>query len=496
MPAGKSVIIIGSGLGGLQCGLILCRHGYRVTIVEKHTRPGGCLQSFVRGARFDCGFHYVGSMGEGEPLRILMDYYGLEGLPWKRLDEDCFDEICFVGEDSLRSYPHAMGFRNFVNRLSGIFPGSREELENYVSVLEQIGDNTFSSLEYHKMNPLFQRSALSFLEETVSDPLLRKVLSGSSLRMELSPELPLYVYAQIAGSFIRSAWRLEGGGDTLVSTLCSRIESLGGRIITGKAVISIECEDGSVKGVKLDDDEILSADYVISDIHPSLTISMIGEGGKLRNVYRKRMTSFSNTYGVFTANVRLKKDSFPYLNRNVYIHHEEDDLWRSDPSLRESVMVHFYPSEDGRYADRIDVMSPMDVKILERWRDLPSMKRGEEYEKAKTAKWEKCLSLLERRFPGIRDCIGEVHTSSPLTWLYYTGTPDGSAYGVRKDFSHILETVISPRTLVSGLLLTGQNLNLHGILGVSLTSILTCSEILGFETISKEISEMINRKAR
>ena len=324
----------------------------------------------------------------------------------------------------------------------------------------------------------------------------RKVLSGSSLRMELSPELPLYVYAQIAGSFIRSAWRLEGGGDTLVRALCSQIVSLGGRIITGKAAVSIECEDGAVKGVKLDDGETLSADYVISDIHPSLTISMIGEGGKLRNVYRKRMTSFSNTYGVFTANVRLKKGSLPYFNRNVYLHREEEDLWRSDPSKRGSVMVYFYPSEDGRYADRIDVMSPMDEKSLEQWRDLPSMKRGDDYEKVKADKWEECLSLLERRFPGIRDSIGEVYTSSPLTWLFYTASPEGSAYGVRKDYSHILETVISPRTLVSGLLLTGQNLNLHGILGVSLTSILTCSEILGFETISKEISEMIDRNAR
>jgi all-trans-retinol 13,14-reductase len=32
--------------------------------------------------------------------------------------------------------------------------------------------------------------------------------------------------------------------------------------------------------------------------------------------------------------------------------------------------------------------------------------------------------------------------------------------------------------------LTGQNLNLHGILGVSMTSVLTCMEILGRDSLS------------
>ena len=35
------VIIIGSGLGGLQCDYILAKHGYKVAIFEKESQHGG-----------------------------------------------------------------------------------------------------------------------------------------------------------------------------------------------------------------------------------------------------------------------------------------------------------------------------------------------------------------------------------------------------------------------------------------------------------------------
>ncbi|HPT12003.1 MAG TPA: NAD(P)-binding protein, partial [Bacteroidales bacterium] len=63
------VIIIGSGLGGLVCGYILSKNGYKVGIFEKNNQIGGCLQTFKRkGVSFDTGMHYIGSMEEGQIL--------------------------------------------------------------------------------------------------------------------------------------------------------------------------------------------------------------------------------------------------------------------------------------------------------------------------------------------------------------------------------------------------------------------------------------------
>ena len=48
-------------------------------------------------------------------------------------------------------------------------------------------------------------------------------------------------------------------------------------------------------------------------------------------------------------------------------------------------------------------------------------------------------------------------------------------------------THLSPRTKINNLYLTGQNLNVHGCLGTTVSAAVTCSEILGKEYLAKKI---------
>ncbi len=89
------------------------------------------------------------------------------------------------------------------------------------------------------------------------------------------------------------------------------------------------------------------------------------------------------------------------------------------------------------------------------------------------------IDALEERLPGIRSKIQSYTTASPLTYRDYIGSRDGTLYGIIKDYNEPLKSFITPRTKVSNLLLTGQNLNLHGIMGVTVSAVVTCSEILG-----------------
>ena len=83
------VIIIGSGLGGLACGVTLSKEGYNVCVLEKNALPGGCFQSFKRYGRvLDTGIHYIGSMDEGEIMRQYFTYFGImDKLKMRRMDE-------------------------------------------------------------------------------------------------------------------------------------------------------------------------------------------------------------------------------------------------------------------------------------------------------------------------------------------------------------------------------------------------------------------------
>ena len=91
----KKVIIIGSGLGGLSCGVILARHGYQVTVLEQATQVGGCLQCFSRrGGKFETGMHFIGSAGEGQTLDRLLNYLEVKpDITLSQLDPTAYD-VC------------------------------------------------------------------------------------------------------------------------------------------------------------------------------------------------------------------------------------------------------------------------------------------------------------------------------------------------------------------------------------------------------------------
>lgn len=461
----RSVIIIGSGLGGLECGCILARKGFRVTILEQAAKPGGCLQSFRRGGRvFDTGLHYVGGLGEGQSLRPFFEYFGLMDLPWRQINPDCVDEIVIGNQ----SFPLASGHDRFVERLCERFPAERDNLREYARFLRKVGDDIFKIFEGDsvEMNELLGRGAYEYLHSTISDPLLRQVLSGAFMRMELRESLPLYVFAQINNSFIQSAWKLEGGGDQIAHRMVDSITSMGGTVRTNARVTSIIAESGKVSEVQVNGTETLRADWVISDAHPAVTLELISDG--LRKVYKERISSLDNTFGVFTANICLKPGIPACPDGNIFIHREGIDLWHSAPSATESVMVFFYPKPHGGVT-HLDLMSPMPFSMI----------KGESYEQAKREKLQECLGLVKQRLPWLDDSIERACTSTPLTYSRYTFTPQGSVFGIRHNWETPLRTVLSPRTPLDNLLFTGQSLNLHGLLGVSMTSIFTCREILG-----------------
>ena len=97
------------------------------------------------------------------------------------------------------------------------------------------------------------------------------------------------------------------------------------------------------------------------------------------------------------------------------------------------------------------------------------------------------MKEIEKKFPNIRECIQSIHTSTPLSYRDYIGNHRGSAYGYVKDINNPLTSFVSPKTKIKNLLLTGQSLNMHGILGVTISAVTTCSEIIGKDYLLQKI---------
>ncbi|MDR3194881.1 MAG: NAD(P)/FAD-dependent oxidoreductase [Tannerella sp.] len=487
---GYDVVVIGGGLGGLECGYILAKNGMKVCVLERHTQLGGSLQTFRRGnVRFDTGFHYVGGMGEGEPLHRLFRYFGLLDLPWFPLDREAFDEVAIGG----KTYAFANGYERFADTLAQEFPRQRARLNTYAAFLKEIGEHVFDAFRPAGVNPLynalFARSAYEFLNETIDDPLLRDVLSGSSLKMELRAEtLPLYVFAQSSGSFIQSSWRLRGGGSQIIERLAQQLRAMGGEIRTRAEVTHLTESGGRLTTVEVNGQERLSTRWVVSGVHPAYTLALIGETKCLRPVYRQRIRSLENTFGMFTLHIRLKPGALPYRNRNLFVHAKGADYWHYRPEEGvKYAMVNYYPSETGDgYAPALDILTPMHWCEVEAWKDLEAGKRGEAYARLKADRAQDCIRLVATRIPELLHCVDKTYTSTPLSYATYTHAVEGSAYGVRKDCTRPMYTMLTPRTPIPNLLLTGQSLNLHGVLGVSTTAFFTCAQLLGWETLMQD----------
>ncbi len=481
-------VIIGSGSGGLECAYILARHGRCVLILEQGTQPGGCLQSYRRGKHtFDTGFHYVGGLDEGQSLHAAFKYLGLLDLPWHRLDADGFDRVTIGG----RTFAFAEGYDAFVKRLADDFPSERAALQRYADLLRCSSAWQFAAIspraeETADFNAaLMETSAWQYLNENFRDPLLINVLSGTSLKMELRKKtLPLFTFLHGNSGFVESSWRLRGDGQQIVNKLIDGIRAQGGQIICNARVEELTEKDGRVISAVCADGEKYEGDLFISDIHPAQTCRLVRRSKMIKTAYRNRMNALDNTFGMFTVSLAIPPKTLRYFNYNRYIY-RKPNVWDfySDENGVGGVLVSCRAPEDGsEYTEQADLLTPMLWERCKTWSDTRAGRRDDEYKAMKDRVAEECLRLAERFLPDIGG-QAQTYTATPLTWRDYTLTPQGSAYGVRKDFRNPLMTMLSPRTPIPNLLQTGQNLMLHGVHGVTMTAFYTCAEILGREAI-------------
>lgn len=483
------VVIVGSGLGGLECGLILARRGMKVVILERQQQPGGCLQSFRRhGELLDTGMHYVGGIGEGGCLHTTFKYLGLMDLPWQHLDPDGFDRVT-IGD---QTYRYAEGHEAFVETMAKHFPHERQGLERYCNIMKEVGEHIYDSiLPRDVVNlfslSLFSKSAYEFMQETFDDPLLINVLSGSSLKLDLSKDtLPLYNMAQANNSFLQGSYRLKGDGNMLVNRLIEQIEAMGGEVICNSEVEELVERDGRLVAARCTNGEVYEGTWFISNAHPAVTVGLVKESTRMRRIYKNRMQRLDNTYGMFTTSLILRPGTLKYFNWNQYIYRRPNVWTYFDAEEPVSgVLVSCRCPEASQWKDGtpdarvVDLLTPIPWHKVEQWSDTTIGRRGEEYKAYKQSMHEECVALAEQFLPGLSSKIEAHFESTPLTYRDYTLTPNGSCYGVRKDYNNPMLTLISTKTPIPNLLMTGQSLTLHGLLGVTMTSLITVSEIIG-----------------
>lgn len=468
-------------------------------MVEKNQQLGGNLQTFSRNkCIFDTGVHYLGGLSKGQNLYQYFDFLGIaDGLKLKKMDEDAFDRITFDGDPT--EYPHAQGFENFADRLSEFFPDEKAQLHQYVQAIRNICGRFpgyHLNLAGNYPEDLLYTSAKEFINQTTDNLKLRAVLAGSSFLYGAGADTPLPMHALSTGSYMQSAYRCIGGGSQITKLLVRELRQHGVDIFKRTEISQLVTDEtkNAVFAVSAEGHRFFSNQF-ISNINVGQTVKICGDDA-FPKPFRDRVQSMVPGPSCFSVYMVLQPQSVPYFNYNIYHFKNEESVWSN--TFQPKDWLRFYmlscteSSKHPGFAESITILTYMDFSAVEEWGSTKNTaaqpgERGSGYHSFLKEKANQLIANAERKIPGLSEKIDAFYTSSPLSYRDYIGTADGSMYGYAKSSRHPMKTVFSPRTKIRNLFLTGQSVNMHGILGVTVGAFHTCAEIMGQHQLNERL---------
>lgn len=494
-------IIIGGGIGGLFTGAFLAKNGIKVTVLEKNGIIGGGLQCFRRKNKiFETGMHIMGGFENGGSLFKICKYLGiLDELKIHHINPVCMDEIRFYRTNEIYRIPS--GREAFISKMSEYFPHEAEGIKAYVDELYRLADEV--PLFYLKEEPQgliihsdeFMWSADKLISNYVSDKKLKDVLAYlNPLYGGVEGHSPAYIHALINVLYINGASRFIDGSQQLADGLRGVICKNNGEVLPGREVSKIEVTDKKVLFVETQSGEKFTGDWYISSIHPTELARVVPKGTFL-NGFVRRLNEIPNSFSAFSLYIDLKPQMFRYIDHTCYFIEDYGSMWTQKQVCPENWPKGFMymtppDSEQGEYASRLLVHCMMSFDQVKEWENTTVGHRGEDYDRWKQNCINIIISKLEKIFPCFSKMIAHVYAASPLTIRDYYHTKEGAIFGYRKDCENIIFSQLPVYTKVRNLLLTGQNINLHGICGVPLTAINTSEAILGINTIVNQINHV------
>jgi all-trans-retinol 13,14-reductase len=483
---GKNIVVIGAGIGGLSMGIILSLLNFRVTIVEKNPLPGGLMRSYKR-AGFDCpvGIHYVGALGDKEPLGKMFHFMGIpveelfapmgqEGF----IDRYIFDDLTFdlpVGIDALeKSLYHA-------------FPQDTKALETVMKNLREISRRMMDfSFLLNKGDPFqnmdYFQSMGDLLDSLGASTELRAVLSVpcNLIGVPLA-DCPVIFHHMVLASYLFSSWKLKEGGSRMADVFVRRFTQLGGEIILNDGVKKITFTENKVNGVVLDSGKSLFADAVIAAIHPKMLLKMLDESA-LRVSYCRRIRTLKETEGVIAVQASVNAKAHPEINYNIYrLHRDENGI--IDDGI-------FYQLRSGNSKDSnlLSIITKSSYSDWNLWENTISGRRGKDYEEKKMNIAENLLKKAEEIIGDLKDArIIDVYT--PLTVRDYVNAPEGACYGILRSSKQLLKAISLNNVPLGGLYLAGQNALAPGVMGSIMGSFNVVRQMIGDDRFSREIKE-------
>ena len=281
---GKSIIIIGAGIGGLSTGVYARYCGMYANIYEMHNLPGGQCTSWKRnGYIFDGSIHHLAGCKEGTLLYNVWEELG--AMPSKCIFPE---EMASIEDLKGNKFTAYYDLNKLKKEMTRIAPEDEEIIDDYLNGIKKFRNldilevgfwnlgrwikNIFKFLRINKWTKI----SIEEYAQRFKNPVMKRFFSSIQYNWKDVPMI-LHLNMMAAAAQKKYGWYM-GGSLEFSKAIENKFLQLGGKIHYDTKIVKIITEKGKAVGVKLENGEEHFADYVVSNAFNYETIVNLLKG--------------------------------------------------------------------------------------------------------------------------------------------------------------------------------------------------------------------------
>jgi phytoene dehydrogenase-like protein len=442
----RSILIIGAGIGGLSTGCYARMNGYRATILEMHTMPGGMCTSWKRdGYTFDGCIHNLAGSSPSSVFNGMWRELGV--VP--AISMHAYEELVRVERPDGEPFTVYTNLDRLERHLKELAPADAAVIDELIGAARHFA--RFDLLGLALASPLERLKALSAVPKLLkygritldefaqrfTDPFLRRAFPTIVYDW---PQIPVTMLLSfLSRTHVGDYGWPAGGSIALARAVERRFLELGGEIRYQARVQSILVENGRAVGVRLEDGSEQRADIVVSNANGHATIyGMLGG--------RYTSPAIRTFYGAPEDRIEMGIHISLGVARDLSALPHAIVLPLDEPVTIANETRHRLYVEPFGFDRSLAPVGKTVLKVVmatsfDYWKQL--RRTPERYRDEKQRIAEAVIGLLDKRFAGLRQQIEVVDVATPMTTLHFTG----NGHGYRSPISAMALALFTGRRL-------------------------------------------------
>ncbi|WP_233421944.1 1-hydroxycarotenoid 3,4-desaturase CrtD [Ruegeria profundi] len=282
-PQARQAVVIGAGIGGLCSAARLCAAGFDVTVLEQHDSPGGKIRTLPSDSGpvdagptvltlrhiFDDVFRTLSERLDDHldliKLPVIARHFWPDGSVLDLLDKPETNRKAIAAFSGQKAQAE---FRQFQKDTKALFVALDQPMMNTPEPTPISLGATI--LRHPKLLPAMAplRSLSSQLAHRFSDRRLAQLFSRYATYVGGLPHQSPALLSLIWQAEAAGVWCVQGGMQALPKALEALCKRHGVQFRYNSAVASIECEDGQISRIALDDGTYIQTNLVIFNGDP------------------------------------------------------------------------------------------------------------------------------------------------------------------------------------------------------------------------------------